>query len=83
MPTVTLVDEAQSSPTSVRRGVEALDGPYPLASPVTMDDFRASEASIREVFDRLRENHPKQALYFPFQLSSSRPVRAFQGYMAD
>jgi len=60
----------------------ALDGPYPFESPVTMDDFRASEASIREVFDRLREDHPGQALYFPFQLSSSRPVRAFQGYMA-
>jgi hypothetical protein len=30
----------------------------------------------------LKDQFPRQSLYFPFQLSSRRPVRAFQGYMA-
>ncbi len=59
-----------------------LEGPFPLPRPVGLEDFRDAEAAIRGVHDRLRDRFPGQSLYFPFQLSSRRPVRAFQGYMA-
>lgn len=58
-----------------------LEGPFPLARPISLEDFRGAETAIREVHDRLKAEFPSQALYFPFQLSSRRPVRAFQGYM--
>jgi len=59
-----------------------LEGPYPIERPATMDVFREAEDEIRRVYDALRERHPGLPLYFPFQLSEHRPVRAFQGYMA-
>jgi hypothetical protein len=59
-----------------------LEGPFQLSRPVGLEDFRGAEAAIRGVHDRLKAEFPGQALYFPFQLSSRRPVRAFQGYMA-
>jgi hypothetical protein len=58
-----------------------LDGPYELPSPVTTQQLRELEAQIREVLEALRAAHPKSPLYFPFQLSDSRPIRAFQGYL--
>jgi hypothetical protein len=59
-----------------------LEGPFPLPRPIGLEDFRDAEAAIRDVHDRLRGQFPGQPLYFPFQLSSRRPVRAFQGYVA-
>lgn len=60
-----------------------LDGPYSLEQPVTMAQLRAAEEVIRDVYLALRSGHGEgTALYFPFQLSENRPVRAFQGYMA-
>ena len=58
-----------------------LDGPYELAQPVTANDLRAAEDSIRAVQDQLRAEHPGVSIYFPFQLSDARPLRAFQGYL--
>lgn len=59
-----------------------LEGPFPLPQSVSMEDFRDAEEVIRGVHDRLKDRFPGQPLYFPFQLSSRRPVRAVQGYMA-
>lgn len=39
------------------------------------------EPAIRAVYEQLREQYPGRSLYFPFQLSESRPLRAFQGYL--
>jgi hypothetical protein len=47
-----------------------------------MQDFRDAEEAIRKIHESLRETFSGYALYFPFQLSDARPVRAFQGYMA-
>jgi len=59
-----------------------LDGPYELPEPVTKEQLRDWEPAIRDTFDRLRAEYPRTPLYFPFQLSDSRPLRAFQGYVA-
>lgn len=59
-----------------------LEGPFPLPRPVGMEEFRGAEVAIREAHALLRERFPDQPLYFPFQLSARRPIRAFQGYMA-
>jgi len=59
-----------------------LEGPFPLSQPVGMEDSRDAEDVIQAVHDRLKDRFPGQPLYFPFQLSSRRPVRAFQGYIA-
>lgn len=58
-----------------------LDGPYELAQPVTAEELRAAEESIRAVYVRLQAEHPGVSIYFPFQLSDTRPLRAFQGYL--
>lgn len=58
-----------------------LDGAFDLSAPVTKEQLRDLEPAIRAVHRRLRGLHPGQALYFPFQLSDSRPLRAFQGYL--
>jgi hypothetical protein len=59
-----------------------LEGPFALQRSVTMQDFRDHEVAIREIHESLKEDFSGYALYFPFQLSDSRPVRAFQGYIA-
>lgn len=58
-----------------------LDGPFDLAEPVSKEQLRDMEPAIRVVYEQLREQHPGRPLYFPFQLSESRPLRAFQGYL--
>jgi hypothetical protein len=59
-----------------------LEGPYPLPEPVTKHQLRKLEVDITWIYETLRMDHPGAPLYFPFQLSSSRPLRAFQGYLA-
>lgn len=59
-----------------------LDGPFLLEQAISMRDFRESEDAIRDIHERLKEAYSPRSLYFPFQLSEARPVRAFQGYMA-
>jgi hypothetical protein len=58
-----------------------LEGPYELPEPATKEQLRELEPQIRQVFDTLRAENPGTPLYFPFQLSDSRPLRAFQGYL--
>lgn len=58
-----------------------LDGPYPLAEPVSAARLREFEGEIRAVREELRATHPGASLYFPFQLSDTQPLRAFQGYL--
>lgn len=64
-----------------RGGRHPLDGSYALPQPVTRDQIREREPQFREVYERLQAEHPGKPLYFPFQFSDSRPVRAFQGYL--
>jgi hypothetical protein len=59
-----------------------LDGPYPLPAPVSKEQLRELEPAIRRVRDALLATHGTTPLYFPFQLSDTRPLRAFQGYVA-
>ena len=59
-----------------------LEGPYALRDPVTKEQLRALEGDIKWVYETLRSDYPRAPLYFPFQLSDSRPLRAFQGYLA-
>lgn len=56
-----------------------LNGPYPLAEPITLADLRAAEDAIPAVHEHLLAAHPRTPLYFPFLFSRSRPLRAFQG----
>ena len=58
-----------------------LDGPYALVEPVTAAQLRAEEPQIRAIHDELQAAHPGTSIYFPFQLSDTRPLRAFQGYL--
>ncbi|MDX6697757.1 MAG: hypothetical protein QOE65_1154 [Solirubrobacteraceae bacterium] len=58
-----------------------LDGPYELREAVTATQLQECEPQIRELYDQLRAAHPDASLYFPFQLSDTRPLRAFQGYL--
>lgn len=51
-----------------------------LAQPLTLEDLRASEPTIRRVQAALRTAHPGK-LYFPFALSDRRPIRTAQGYL--
>ena len=58
-----------------------LEGPYRLPAPIAIARLRAIEPEIAVVRRRLRERFPSASLYFPFQLSPRRPLRAFQGYL--
>lgn len=57
-----------------------LDGPFPIDPPVTMAQLQRREQRIASVYAQLETQHGRP-LYFPFQLSERRPMRAFQGYM--
>jgi hypothetical protein len=58
-----------------------LEGPFDLSGSVTKEELRNLEDPIREVYENLSERYPGHPLYFPFQLSDTRPLRAFQGYL--
>ena len=58
-----------------------LDGPYELAEPVMAQQLQDIESDLQSVDQQLQAQHPGQPIYFPFQLSERRPVRAFQGYL--
>jgi hypothetical protein len=53
----------------------------PLSSLSPSPQRSFSSAQIRAVYDELRAAHPGAPIYFPFQLSNTRPLRAFQGYL--
>lgn len=48
--------------------------------PLTLEEIRAVEPAVRQVFQSLR-TRVKGALYFPFELSDKRPLRPAQGYL--
>jgi hypothetical protein len=50
-----------------------------LAQPVTLEQLRAEKSVLVEMDRVLRSRHPRQPIYFPFELSA-RPVRPMQGY---
>lgn len=60
-----------------------LEGPYELPEPVTAARLRELEPQIRQIHDALRAAHPGASIYFPLQLSDTRPLRAFQGYLTS
>lgn len=51
-----------------------------LAEPVTLERIRARKPQLIEMMTALREAVGGGPLYFPFELSESRPVRPLQGY---
>jgi len=57
-----------------------LEGPFALPRPVTLLDLQREEQEIVRVRDELRADFG-DPLYFPFQLSARRALRAFQGYL--
>jgi len=60
-----------------RRGLE---GPYPLNTPVTLAALRTAQPNLREIRESLRVR-ATGPLYFPFELSEKRPLRATQFYL--
>jgi hypothetical protein len=58
-----------------------LDGPYALPEPVSHAELRELEAEIRAVHLQMLDDYSPAPIYFPFQLSDTRPLRAFQGYL--
>ena len=57
-----------------------LEGPFPLATPITLSDLRNNEATVRAVRSALplRDGEPS---YFSFELSEKRPLRPTQAYL--
>ena len=58
-----------------------LDGPYELPTALTAAQLQEREQEIRTIRDALAAAHPRTSIYFPFQISDTRPLRAFQGYL--
>lgn len=52
-----------------------------LSTSVTLGDLRSKEREIRSVAESLLASHGG-SLYFPFAISSKRPLRPTQGYLA-
>lgn len=51
-----------------------------LRAPVLLEDLRSQEGQIRQVQQDLEASYPGQTLYFPFQFSNKRALRASQTY---
>lgn len=58
-----------------------LEGAYPVEPVVFQSDLRADEARIADYRNSLRAR-TRGPLYFPFELSDRRPLRAAQFYLA-
>lgn len=57
-----------------------LTGYTPLPTPVDQVAFQDAEAALRDIKQKLDEQHPGP-LYFPFAFYTSRPVRVMQAYL--
>jgi hypothetical protein len=57
-----------------------LEGPYPLRPSLSLSAIREREAEVRALRAALASNS-KGALYFPFELSTKRPLRPTQFYL--
>jgi hypothetical protein len=51
----------------------------PLPIPLRLDTLRGDKERIERITASLQAEHPRKALYFPFELGS-RPIRPLQGY---
>ncbi len=60
--------------------VHGLEGPFPLQTPVTLQELRHAEPALRNIRNSLRSLHG-DPLYFPFEIGDRRPLRAAQGYL--
>lgn len=58
-----------------------LEGPFRLVVPPTLDALRAARAAIEVVHSDLQKSHPRESLYFPFELSAKRELRPAQAYL--
>ena len=56
-----------------------LRGYTKLPMPLTLERLRAEKEALRALVATAQAEHPRQTLYFPFELKS-RPVRPLQGY---
>jgi hypothetical protein len=57
-----------------------LEGPYPLDQPLTLEQLRASGATVRAVLDEL-EQRRLGSLYFPFFFYAGSTLRPMQPYL--
>lgn len=57
-----------------------LHGPFALDEPLTLEEIRAAEDTVRQVRDAVNGVHPG-SIYFPFQMRGDG-VRAAQGYLS-
>jgi hypothetical protein len=58
-----------------------LNGPFPISPPVSLEAIREQEELVRSVHETLVREHPKQPLYFSFEVSDKRPPRPTQFYI--
>ncbi|MEM7138172.1 MAG: hypothetical protein AAF500_16450 [Myxococcota bacterium] len=73
--------KAKVEPYPRRGWRRALQKYLPLSPPLTLTDLRRSEPALREVKEALAGRFEKKPLYFPFDFSDKRPMRATQGYL--
>ena len=59
----------------------ALENFVELPQPITLEALRLIESAIASIRDRVAGEHPRQPLYFPFELSAKRPLRPTQAYL--
>lgn len=57
-----------------------VEGPFWFSQPITLEQLRTAEPAITAVHAQLQETH-RRPLYFPFAISSRRPLRPTQFYM--
>lgn len=77
----TVAREAGIRPHTRAGWRHGLTGPYPLKTPIKLETLRASGPKIDAVRASLALKYPGESLYFPFALSTKRPLRPTQFYM--
>lgn len=60
--------------------VHGLDGPFPTAGTLTLEELRRREGTLINIRGALEDEHDSP-LYFPFELGQRRELRAAQGYL--
>jgi 5-methylcytosine-specific restriction enzyme A len=51
-----------------------------ISSILTLEELRTLKSEVAHVVNELQTRYPGRALYFPFELSTTRPLRLLQGY---
>ena len=57
-----------------------LEGPFPFAEPLTLEQLRGRDDGVRAVFTGLKQRH-NGSLYFPFTFWGGRELRPMQPYL--